>query len=473
MGAYAQSPAVAAPSRAAEVQSSDLDDAIRIFQSWMQSQISYQGWPGVSVGIVHDQELVWAKGFGYSDVQKHTAATPDTIYRIGSITKLFTACAILQLRDRGLLQLDDPVTKYLPWFHPKERKKDAAPITIRHLLTHTSGLPKDLPFPYWTDSKFPSREQMREVLKDEEIVFPPETKLKYSNLGFSLLGEVIASVSGQSYEEYIQKQILKPLGMEHTSVFIPEDQRKILATGYGRRMPEGAREIRPFENLQSIAPAGNISSCVRDLARFVSAQFLETQTGAQILKPSTWRAMYRPQELRQDWRSGFGLGFSIRNAGPEIFVGHEGWVSGYRTRVRMNPKNKFAVIVLGNADDVDTFMIADQAFGLFEPILERRGTPAAKAAPSSDPQWSKYVGTYRSPWEDFQVMLLEGELVMFHPNDSSIENSLMHLHSEGEHRFRIVGGTEDMDGELLTFEFNKDGAVEKMNVGATYVYRVP
>src|SRR5262249_42193189 len=162
-------------------------------------------------GILYDQDLVWAKGFGYADVDKRTPATPRTIYRIASISKLFTSTAILQLRDQGKLQLDDPVAKHLPWFKVKSRHADApAAVTVRHLLTHTSGLPRESPFPYWTDLKFPTREQLMQALVTQESVYPPETKWKYSNLALALAGEVVAAVSGEPYEEYVQKHILDP-----------------------------------------------------------------------------------------------------------------------------------------------------------------------------------------------------------------------------------------------------------------------
>src|SRR5262245_33609913 len=109
--------------------------------AWIEAQMAYKGQPGLSIGIVLDQQLVWAKGFGFANIAQKTPATPGTIYRIASITKLFTSMAIMQLRDAGKLQLDDPITKHLSWFELKNRFPDAPPITIRHLLTHTSGLP--------------------------------------------------------------------------------------------------------------------------------------------------------------------------------------------------------------------------------------------------------------------------------------------------------------------------------------------
>ncbi len=136
----------------------------------------------MSIGIVHDQALAWSGGFGWADVERREPATADTLYRIGSITKLFTATALLLLRDEGKLHLDDPLTAHLPWFQMKAAA-DAGTITIRHLLTHTSGLPREGAFPYFTDSRFPSLDEIRARLPAQERPLPVETRWKYSNLG--------------------------------------------------------------------------------------------------------------------------------------------------------------------------------------------------------------------------------------------------------------------------------------------------
>ena len=173
---------------------------IKVLEAWIQSQMAYRGLPAMSVGVVYDQELIWAKGFGFADVEKKIPATPATIYRMASVTKTFTATAIMQLRDAGRLNLDDPVVKHLPWFKIKSPFGDAPAITIRHLLTHTSGLPREAAYPYFTDNKFPTLDQIKETLPNQEAVYAPETHWKYSNLGLALAGEIVAQASGEPYE---------------------------------------------------------------------------------------------------------------------------------------------------------------------------------------------------------------------------------------------------------------------------------
>ncbi len=176
----------------------DVASNIELLSAWIEAQMAHRAEPGLSIGIVHDQELVWAHGFGHADLENRVAATADTRYRIASVTKLFTATAILILRDAGTLQLDDPVDRHLPWFDIRQRYPDAPPMTVRHLLTHTAGLPREAAFPYWTDDSFPTRDQVREALARQETAYPTETRWKYSNLALALAGEIVAAASGQA-----------------------------------------------------------------------------------------------------------------------------------------------------------------------------------------------------------------------------------------------------------------------------------
>ena len=161
---------------------------IALLSAWIEAQMAYKHLPGLSISIVHDQDVVWAKGFGFANVEEQTPATPDTLYRIASITKMFTATALLQLRDAGKLQLDDPIAKHLGWFDIRSRHADSPPITIRHLITHTSGLPRESAHPYWTDAEFPTPQQIREGLACQELILAADTRWKYSQSGFGTGG---------------------------------------------------------------------------------------------------------------------------------------------------------------------------------------------------------------------------------------------------------------------------------------------
>jgi CubicO group peptidase (beta-lactamase class C family) len=380
----------------------------------------------------------------------------------------------MQLRDEGKLHLDDPISDYLPWFKIRNRFPDAGSITIRHLLTHTAGLPRDAAFPYWMENNFPTREQIIESLPNQETVFAPETKWKYSNLASSLAGEIVSAVSREPYEVYVQKHILEPLGMSSSSIIFPDEHRSRLAIGYGRRMPDGKREVRPFMDCKGITPAANLSSTVEDLARFVSLQMGDGKPGGHhILKGSTLREMHRVHWLEPDWKTGQGLGFQIERDGERTLVGHGGVLAGYRTQIMISLEEKVGVIVLTNADDGNPQSYVKQAFNWVAPAIKKAIERPPKMA-ELDPEWSHYVGKYRNPWGDSQVLILNNELVVINPTLDNPKDSMLRLIPDGIHTFRITAEKKNSGaiGELVVFEFGSDGKVIRMWVGENYTYRL-
>ena len=384
----------------------EVEGAIRLWEAWIDTQAAYAEQPGLSVGVVYDQDLIWGRGFGFSDLERHTPATPQTIYRIASITKLFTSTAMMQLRDQGRLQLDDPVTNYVSWFSVRTTDNDdAPPITIRHLLTHTSGLPREARFPYWTDNVFPTCKQLMDTLGEQEAIYAPSTRWKYSNLALTLAGEIVQAVADRPYAEYVQQQILDPLEMASTSVVLLDAQRAQLATGYTRRIPGQARQAGLFTDCAAISPAANMSSMVEDLARFAALQFRDGAAGGpQILAGSSLREMQRIHWLNPNWQSGWGLGFAIERAGERTLIGHAGALPGYRTKLSSCVEQKIAVIVLTNADDGTPDKYVDQAWSTVAPAITRVAAAPPPAAKPTD-QLERYVGLYRSLWGDTRAVI--------------------------------------------------------------------
>jgi CubicO group peptidase (beta-lactamase class C family) len=446
---------------------------IELLSVWIEAQMAYKGQPGLSIGIVYDQTLVWSRGFGYADLETKREATPQTIYRIASITKLFTSTAILQLRDAGLLQLDDPISRHLSWFRMIEKHRDAPPITIRHLLTHTAGLPREVDFPYWDDGEFPTREAMRERLAEQETVLPTETQWKYSNLGLTLAGEVVQAVSGQPYVSYIRENILDPLEMGSTYVETLDPAHAQLATGYGKRLPAGTRQLSPFTDCRGITPAANMASTVADLARFAMLQFRDEPVGGkEILRGSSLREMQRVHWLNPDWSAGRGLGFYVWRKNNKTLAGHGGALQGYRTEFQVCPEDKAGVIVLTNADDGNPLFYIDKAFDWVIPPL----VAAAKPKPEErqpDPAWQQYVGKYRNVWSDLQVLILSGELVLIDPSLPDPKLAVTKLLPVSTHTFRMESTNNfAAEGELALFEIDDAGQIVRLKLGSNYTYPI-
>src|SRR5262245_2074012 len=314
--------AQSAPSPASHVAADpDVQGARRLFGAWLEGQMLERGLPGIAVGVVADQDLVWSAGFGFADTARKTPMTPQTKFRMASHSKLFTATAVMQLREQGKLRLDDPVAKYLPWFTVKPAESDDPPITIEELLTHSSGLPREAGA-HWTTFEFPTSDELRALMPARLAPFAPEVRWKYSNLAYSVAGMIVEAVSGQKWADYVHREIFQPLGMIASSV---DKNVSGLAVGYGRRMPDNSRTTLPFIDARGMAAATGVTSTVEDMAKFASAQFRKGRRGgAQILGTGSLREMHRVRVLENNWTQGNAIGFAVRKAGDKVYAAHGG-----------------------------------------------------------------------------------------------------------------------------------------------------
>ncbi len=445
-------------------------DAVKVLDMWIEQQIVHRNLPGLSIAVVFDQELVWSKGYGYSDIEKQIATTPSTVYRIGSVTKLFTSTAVLHLRDQGKLELDDPVSQHLPWFEIRSAFPDEGEITIRQLLTHTSGLPREAAFPYWTDHIFPTSEQLAEALPGQAAVHAPGTTYRYSNLGMALLGEIVAAVSGQPWADYVQAEILTPLGMSNSSADPSDELLGRRATPYMLRLPDGSRSIFDYYDAGAIGPAANMVSTVEDLGRFASLHFHDGSAEENgVLRASTLREMHRVHFVYPSWSGGRGLGFGVSHRDGKNIVSHGGWIGGNRSHFLLVPSEKIALIAAVNADDGSPYPFTSQAYKVLAPaILEATRKPIAVQEKKIDPAWEKYLGRYSDPWGwEYEVLILGNELVLYghdYPPDEDASSGYTPLIPVAGSSFRTA------DQISVTFELGEDGKVLRIKRRYDYLY---
>jgi len=317
----------------------EVKDAMNLVEKWIESQMTYNDIPGISMAITFKDQVIWKHAMGYSDLEKKTPMKTNSVYSICSISKLFTSIALMQLRDQGKVRLDDPISMHLPWFNIEQVHPDGPPITIESILTHSSGLPRESDYPYWNTPNFdfPTRKKMIEQLKNQKTLYPAYTYYQYSNLGLTLAGEIVSELSGMDYATYITKNILQPLGLNDTQPYMPEDLiGDKLATGYSAKTREGIRDKMSFFQANAITPAAGLSSTAEDLARFALWQIRLLETGQEeVLKANTLKEMYRVHFLDPDWETTRGLGFGVyRNSGI-TFVGRSGSCPGYRSTVQL------------------------------------------------------------------------------------------------------------------------------------------
>jgi CubicO group peptidase (beta-lactamase class C family) len=292
--------------------------------------------PSVSAAAVHDGEIVWAKAVGLADAEGGKEATPDHQYRIASITKTVTAVGLMQLRDEGKVELDDTLDRHLP--------EAAHTPTLRALLSHLSGIQREVPGEVWETLMMPTREELLPRLAESERVLAPGAYWHYSNLAFALLGEVVARVSGQPAERYLDERVLGPLGLNRTT-WTADDPA---ATGY---LVDPYVDVPREEAVivgNAVAPAAELWSTASDLCRW--AAFIAKPDPA-VLAPETMEEMRTFQSMVDltKWRLGYGLGFALYRVDDRLFVGHDGAHAGFLAHVSALPEAKTGAAVLTNS----------------------------------------------------------------------------------------------------------------------------
>ncbi|MCK4413987.1 MAG: beta-lactamase family protein [Candidatus Eisenbacteria sp.] len=413
--------------------SKNLSEATYFLETWIQSVLDFDRLPGLSLAVVHDQRLVYAKGFGYANLATGIKATPDTYYSICSISKLFTSIAVMQLRDAGKLSLDDPVSKHLPWFAPEMLEPVASPPTLGDLLRHSSGLPCEPDLTVWSDpdSLRPAREDMIERISRLSMSYPTNTEFNYSNLGYALAGEVVSVVSGMQYEDYVEQNILEPLGLEATTSHLPGDlPGSQVAVGYGRWPRVGSRVEFPIFESRALNPAMGFVSTARNLAKFAMWQFrvLDGEE-SDVLTGATLKEMQTTQWPSPEW----GYGFAVWHMDEQDFVGHQGGCPGYKSQIILCPEEKIAVVAMINAHDGPQFTVAFETYRIMAPALRTSG---ARTAEKVSGDWAKYTGYYTADrcWSDAEVLEWDGALsVMWVPtgNPNPLGSLVRLSHIEG------------------------------------------
>jgi len=430
--------------------------------------------PGVAVGVVHGDRLVWSSGVGFADIATRRAQSPDAQHRIASITKTFTGTAIMQLRDKGALHLDDAAVTYLPELRGAESGfGPIETVTIRRLLSHESGLMGDPPGTEWSAAVYEG-DPAANLARVAEIGtrIPPNAQQKYSNMGYQLLGEVVARVSGSAYAEYVQREILDPLGLAFTSYDpLPDELAARRATGYGpRAFSDDLVESIPAPTTQA---EGGLWSCVEDLARWIAFQLREDggpRDGAQVLAGPTLKEMHRPRYLGDDaWTEAWCIAwYAVRRDGV-VWVQHSGGLHGFITNVCFDPVEKVGAIALLNGEG----SAADLAMSL---AAAARAALRTHPAPIDPPQplperWRELLGIYadrdyymvvRLEWRDGKLTFLDADQPDWRPT----------LQPTADPDVFVVEPGVRESGEACTILRTDEGRIRGLTAGNTLLHRL-
>lgn len=340
----AQTPRFANPQRRALLETA-YPEVDRIFEKYFAEKAV----PGMVYGLVVDGELVRVKAFGVREIGSNEPVTPETAFRIASMTKSYTALAILKLRDAGKLSLDDLVSKWIPELAGlKYPTRDTAPLRVRQLLTHGAGFPEDNP---WGDRQLAVSDAELSKWLQGGIPFstPPDTSFEYSNYGFALAGRIVAKVSGKPYAEYLEKEILRPMGLKSTWLEpndVPPSRR---ALGYGRR--DGKLFEIPALRHGSFGPMGGLVTDARDMAKYVAFHLSAEPARDDIETGPVNRSSVR--EMQRAWREGrgsaygYGLGVSSDCRFGHI-VSHGGGLPGSGSYMMWLPDYGVGIFAMTN-----------------------------------------------------------------------------------------------------------------------------
>lgn len=391
-------------------------DAVKALDAFIAREVEHKRLPALSVALVDDQAIVWSKGYGYADPGKKTPATAETVYRVGSVSKLFTDVAVMQLVEKGTLDLDAPVTMYLPEFQPRPHPdRPAKAITLRQLMAHRSGLVREPPIGNYFDPDNLSLAKMVESLNSTTLVYDPETKTKYSNAAIATVGYVLEKTQKQPFAEYLQKALLTQLGMKSSS-FAPSPAltaklaKATMWTYHGRDFPAPTFEL-------GMAPAGCMYSTVHDLSGFVSMMFAGGKRGEErILETKTLESMWTPQFAKEGTKDGFGLGFSVNQWKGRRRLGHGGAIYGFATDLSALPEEKLGVVVINSCDCANAVStrIADVALEHLLAVKEKKPLPAIEeTTPLADGEANKLEGRYESKTSAFDLVASGGRLYWF------------------------------------------------------------
>lgn len=328
------------------------------FDAQIASEVRDDGIGAMSVGVILGDSLVWTRAWGWSDVARRLPARWDGVYRIGSVTKVFTAVLMMRLVESGVIELDESVERYVPELreHPG-RREGSRPITFRDLASHASGLVDmpDVADPYLPVDDWEAR--LLEILPETRILDAPGDTVQYSSVGISVLGLALQRAAGRTFTDLMAQEVLRPLGLEHTGYRVSDAMRERLATGY-INTPDGRIDPDAFLRYQEKTgfgiPGSMLYSTVPDLARLVAMLMGASGGSDQFLSSSSIGEMRRLQSVQERCRGpgcnrGYGLVLNIyeHNSGA-VFFAKDGVDAGYAAQITFDPEHKIGVIMVRN-----------------------------------------------------------------------------------------------------------------------------
>jgi CubicO group peptidase (beta-lactamase class C family) len=397
--------------------------------------------PGMAAALIVDQQIIWQDSFGLANIDQEIPVTEDTVFKMWSLAKPFTAVEIMRLVEEGLVDLDTPISEYVPEFTIQSRFPDGEPITIRHILAHRSGLPRNGCF-HETNWHMGSDavERLADYLRDCFLTFPIGVRYKYSNAGYDALGYIIQEKRGQIFPPYMQEHLLMPIGMTGSAFWSSDLKLSSAQPAYGYEFFEGEHYAYEQYDIASI-PSGNLYGTVGDLANFIRFIFHDGDAnGNQIIASKTLERMFEDQYSHPADPQRMGLGWKLGQVlGSEEMVWHDGGpTEGIGSLVAMLPDRKMGLVLLANSTSFDGSLSVPIAMELLETMLETEyglvgvEEEPYETYPVETAVLEDYEGNYATFGQIMEVFLIGNQL------KGSIEGMSFDLVPVAENRFRVT-----------------------------------
>ena len=377
------------------------------FEPFLRKTMEEHNVPGFTIGVVKDGTVVYSRAFGMKNLDTREKLTTHSLFHQASLTKPFVGTAIMQIVEKGKVNLEDPVIKYLPYFRLKDKRYKT--ITIRQMVTHTSGMPDVQDYecynPVYDEGAL---ERYVRRLGNEQLIAAPGEKYRYSNMAFEVLGDLIAKVSGMSFEDYVQQNILAPLKMKHSTLLKQKADTKLMSTPH---VKEGDRivvsKIYPYNRMH--APSSTLISNTVDMSRWAIANLNRGELdGSRILKESTYEVMWKPGS---DVSTSIGISWKLGKHGNYQIVSHAGRDTGYRSFIMLVPEKSLGIVASTNYDrtPIENIMEAALTISLGEEFVPRNERKAISLDPSILRQ---YAGVYEIAPEVMLKITLDGKRLL-------------------------------------------------------------
>jgi CubicO group peptidase (beta-lactamase class C family) len=434
-----------------------------------QGEMRATNTPGAAIGIVQDGQIAWSRGLGVANVETGQPVTPETLFRLGSTTKMFTAAALVMLAEEGKLKLDEPVGKCLSGLHPQ-----IAALTPHQLLTHTAGL---------TDESIMSGRHDDAALGDNirqmnaSWLFTEPGKIhSYANPGYWIAGLACEELEHKPYADVMHERLFRPLGMTRTTLRPTLAMTWPLALGHEVRSGKPAI-VRPQADNAATWPAGQMYSSVNDLARFATA-FMDggKLDGRQVLPPAVITKLSAPLVPRPGDDGHYGYGLSVSDERGVHILSHGGSRTGYGSTIRLAPEHKIAVIILTNRSSSSLPKTAAAALEIMLPFQPRVAERRAEPPPLSEQEMAQLVGVYSNHRQTIELTLQDGKLHA-RRRGATVEGASGSIVRTGEQRIAITGSGDDpAAGRPLASFFivkGQDGQPEYLLAGSRALKRQP